>query len=147
MQENPIYFSKFSLWQLVSLINGFLFLQKSSFIFSVDNFDCTKKIIALERWTYDIIFFIFFLSPTFIRVKVVQLTFYRFNKLSNNLLLLTKKVPLQLCSIVNFPHHSCLQWNNKNIKKIVVGWEYIITMLCNMEFFKTLWFIWDHPYP
>ena len=44
-------------------------------------------------------FFIFFLSPTFIRVKVVQLTFYRFNKLSNNLLLLTKKVPLQLCSI------------------------------------------------
>ena len=90
---------------------------RSSFTFYIDNFDCTKKIMVLERWTYYILFFIFFLPPTFIRVKVVQLTFYRFNKLSNNLLLLTKIVPLQLCSIVNFSHHSCLQWNNKKMKK------------------------------
>ena len=88
-----------------------------SFTFYIDNFDCTKKIIVLERWTYYIVFFIFFLlllllgSRWFNWLSIGSISFQTIchfwqRKSHCNFALY----------IVNFSHHSCLQWNNKNIK-------------------------------
>ena len=57
---------------------------------------------------------------------MVQSTFYRFNKLSNKLLLLTKKVPLQLCSIVNFYTNLVCNGKTRKMKKKTTSSSYEI---------------------